>query len=30
VPLDLIDVGDEVRMRVTQALAISVRKADKS
>ena len=30
VPLDKVDVGDEVRMRVTQALAINVRKADKS
>lgn len=30
VPLDLVDVGDEVRMRITQALAVSVRKADKS
>ncbi len=30
VPLDLIEVGDEVRMRITQALAVSVKKADKS
>ena len=30
VPLDLVEVGDEVRMRVTQAMAVSVRKADKS
>ncbi len=30
VPLDMIEVGDEVRMRITQALAINVRKADKS
>jgi hypothetical protein len=27
-PLDLINVGDEVRMRTTSAIAISVRKAD--
>ncbi len=30
VPLDMISVGDEVRMRITQALAVNVRKADKS
>jgi hypothetical protein len=30
VPLELVKVGDEVRMRITQAIAISVRKADKS
>ncbi len=30
VPLDLVSVGDEVRMRVTQAVAVSVRKADDS
>ena len=30
VPLDLVEVGDEVRMRITQALAVNVRKADKS
>ncbi len=30
VPLDLVDVGDEVRLRITKAVAISVRKADKS
>ena len=30
VPLDLVEVGDEVRLRVTTAMAISVRKADKS
>lgn len=30
VPLDLIEVGDEVRLRITEAIAISVRKADKS
>jgi len=30
VPLDLVDVGDEVRLRITEAVAISVRKADKS
>ena len=30
VPLDLVKVGDEVRMRITQALAVSVKKADKS
>ena len=30
VPLDLIKVGDEVRMRITKALAVNVRKADKS
>jgi len=29
VHLDMVEVGDEVRMRVTQAMAISVRKADK-
>ncbi len=28
VPLELVSVGDEVRLRVTQAVAISVRKAD--
>ncbi len=28
VPLDLVSVGDEVRLRITQAIAISVRKAD--
>jgi hypothetical protein len=30
VPLELIAVGDEVRMRITEAIAITVRKADKS
>lgn len=30
VPLDKIGIGDEVRLRVTQAMAVSVRKADKS
>ncbi len=30
VPLDKIDIGDEVRLRVTQAMAVSVKKADKS
>ncbi len=30
VPLDLVDIGDEVRLRITNAVAISVRKADKS
>ena len=30
VPLDMVEVGDEVRLRVTQALAVNVRKADKS
>ena len=30
VPLDLVDIGDEVRFRITQAVAVSVRKADKS
>jgi len=30
VPLDLVNVGDEVRFRITTALAISVRKADSS
>jgi len=30
VDLDTVDVGDEVRLRVTQAMAISVVKADKS
>jgi len=30
VPLDMIKVGDEVRMRITKALAVNVRKADKS
>ena len=28
VPLDLVDVGDEVRFRITEAVAISVRQAD--
>ena len=28
VPLELVSVGDEVRLRITQAVAISVRKAD--
>jgi len=28
VPLDLVEVGDEVRMRITEAIAISVRKAN--
>jgi hypothetical protein len=28
VPLDLVDVGDEVRFRITDAIAISVRPAD--
>ena len=28
VPLELVSVGDEVRLRVTQAVAVSVRKAD--
>ena len=27
-PLELVGVGDEVRLRITQAVAISVRKAD--
>jgi LPXTG-motif cell wall-anchored protein len=30
VPLDLVDVGDEVRFRITEAVAISVRQADKT
>ena len=30
VPLDLVEVGDEVRMRITEAIAISVVKPDKS
>jgi hypothetical protein len=30
VPLELVAVGDEVRMRITEAIAITVRKADKS
>ncbi len=30
VPLDMVNVGDEVRLRITQALAVNVRKADKS
>jgi LPXTG-motif cell wall-anchored protein len=30
VPLDLVKIGDEVRFRVTNAVAISVREADKS
>lgn len=30
VPLDKVKVGDEVRLRITQALAVNVRKADKS
>ncbi len=30
VPLDLVAVGDEVRMRITEAIAITVRKADKN
>ncbi len=30
VPLDKIEIGDEVRLRITQAMAVSVRKADKS
>ena len=30
VPLDKVHVGDEVRLRITQALAVNVRKADKS
>lgn len=30
VPLDLIEVGAEVRLRVTTAIAVSVRKADKT
>ncbi len=30
VPLDMVEVGDEVRLRITQALAVNVRKADKS
>ena len=30
VPLDMISIGDEVRLRVTKAMAVSVRKADKS
>ena len=30
VPLEHVEVGDEVRMRVTEAIAISVRKADVS
>ncbi len=28
VPLELVSVGDEVRLRITRAVAISVRKAD--
>jgi LPXTG-motif cell wall-anchored protein len=28
VPLDMVDVGDEVRLRITEAIAISVQKAD--
>jgi len=30
VPLDLVDIGDEVRFRITEAVAISVRAADKT
>jgi hypothetical protein len=30
VPLDLVEVGDEVRFRITDAIAVSVRPADKS
>ena len=30
VPLDLVDVGDEVRFRITEAIAISVREMDKT
>lgn len=30
VPLEMVSVGDEVRLRITHAMAISVRKADKS
>jgi hypothetical protein len=30
VPLDLVDVGDEVRFRITEAVAISVRPADET
>jgi LPXTG-motif cell wall-anchored protein len=30
VPLDLVNVGDEVRFRITNAIAISVREADKT
>ena len=30
VPLDMVEVGDEVRMRVTEAIAISVVQPDKS
>ena len=29
-PLDLVDVGDDVRLPITKAVAISVCKADKS
>lgn len=28
VPLDMVDVGDEVRLRITEAIAISVQEAD--
>ncbi len=28
VPLELVSVGDEVRMRITQAVAVSIRKPD--
>ncbi len=28
VPFELVGLGDEVRLRITQAVAISVRKAD--
>jgi hypothetical protein len=28
VPIELVGLGDEVRLRITQAVAISVRKAD--
>jgi hypothetical protein len=30
IPLDLVNVGDEVRFRITKAIAISVREADKT
>ena len=30
VPLDLVEVGDEVRFRITEAVAVSVRPADKT
>ena len=30
VPLELVSVGDEVRLRITQAVVISVRKAHRT